>query len=106
MPTRMGASAIDQPAAAYGDRAMTDTAPSALPSPPPAARLDLVEDLFGHAVADPYRWLEDPTTEQSKAWAAGQDALYEANRATWPGQDRLRGRLTELLGAGLVTPPI
>jgi prolyl oligopeptidase len=85
---------------------MTDTAPSALPSTPPAARLDLVEELFGHAVNDPYRWLEDPTTEQSKAWAAGQDALYQANRATWPGQDRLRGRLTELLGAGLVTPPV
>jgi len=26
---------------------------------PPARRLDLVEELHGHRVADPYRWLED-----------------------------------------------
>jgi len=26
---------------------------------PEAQRLDLVEDLHGHRVADPYRWLED-----------------------------------------------
>ena len=89
---------------------MTDTTPlaaaSAMPSPPVAERLDLVEDLFGHTVADPYRWLEDSATDQTKAWAGGQDLLYHAHRSTWPGLDRLRGRLTELLGAGLVTPPV
>lgn len=79
-----------------------------LPSAPavPAERLDLVEDLHGRSVADPYRWLEDPASEQTKAWAAAEDALYAAHRATWPGLDRLRGRLSELLAAGLITPPI
>jgi prolyl oligopeptidase len=90
---------------------MTETTPrpagaSAADHPPVADRLDLVEDLFGHAVADPYRWLEDPTSEQSRSWGAAQDALYQAQRATWPGRQRLRARLAELLAAGLVTPPV
>ena len=31
---------------------------------PYARRLDLIEDLFGHEVRDPYRWLEDPDSEE------------------------------------------
>jgi prolyl oligopeptidase len=33
----------------------------ARPDYPPAERLGLVEQLHGFEVADPYRWLEDPT---------------------------------------------
>ena len=43
---------------------------------PPADRADLVEDLFGHSVADPYRWLEDATGEATEAWSEAQDELF------------------------------
>ena len=36
---------------------------------PAAQRLNLVEDLFGHQVADPYRWLEDPDSPQTARMA-------------------------------------
>ena len=42
---------------------------------PDAPRLDLVEDLHGHPVADPYRWLEDATDPRTRAWTEAQDAL-------------------------------
>ena len=42
---------------------------------PDAERLDLVEDLHGHPVADPYRWLEDPADPRTQAWTEAQDAL-------------------------------
>ncbi|OMQ13810.1 hypothetical protein A7K94_0220990, partial [Modestobacter sp. VKM Ac-2676] len=42
---------------------------------PDAPRLDLVEDLHGHRVADPYRWLEDPADDRTAGWAAAQDEL-------------------------------
>ena len=42
---------------------------------PDAARLDLVEDLHGHPVADPYRWLEDAADPRTQAWTEAQDAL-------------------------------
>jgi prolyl oligopeptidase len=75
------------------------------PPYPDAPRLDLVEDLHGHQVADPYRWLEDAAAEETEAWSRAQDELYAAARATWAGADALRERLVELLGAGVVTAP-
>jgi prolyl oligopeptidase len=42
---------------------------------PDAERLNLVEDLYGHRVADPYRWLEDPADPLTGAWSAAQDQL-------------------------------
>ena len=35
----------------------------------PAARRDeVVEDFHGTPVADPYRWLEDPSSKETRAW--------------------------------------
>ena len=45
------------------------------PPYPPAERLDLVETLHGHRVADPYRWLEDADDPRTQAWSAAQDGL-------------------------------
>jgi prolyl oligopeptidase len=72
---------------------------------PQAERQDIVEDLHGHQVADPYRWLEDADGKQTVAWLQAQDALYAGNLARLPGRQRLTERLTELLDAGLVSPP-
>ena len=42
---------------------------------PPARRLDLAENIGGHLVADPYRWLEDAGRAETQDWLAAQDAL-------------------------------
>jgi prolyl oligopeptidase len=76
------------------------------PNYPPAERLDVVEVMHGTPVPDPYRWLEDPDDPRTQAWSAAQDALFESARDTWPGRDRYRSRMSELLGAGLVTVPV
>jgi prolyl oligopeptidase len=79
------------------------------PAYPDAERLDLVEKLPAAAptyeVADPYRWLEDPADPRTIAWSQTQDELYAESLAALPGRDRLRTRLVELLGAGVVSPP-
>jgi prolyl oligopeptidase len=72
---------------------------------PAAARSDTCDDLHGHLVADPYRWLEDPGSAATQEWLAAQDELYAAAAAGLPGRERLSGRLAELLSAGLVTAP-
>jgi prolyl oligopeptidase len=46
------------------------------PSYPDAVRLDLTETIHGRQVADPYRWLEDPGSSQTKSWQLAQDELY------------------------------
>src|ERR1022692_3662851 len=72
---------------------------------PPARRLDLNESINEFTVADPYRWLEEPGSEETRAWLTGQDALYAEQLAATPGRDSLAARLAELLGAGSVGPP-
>jgi prolyl oligopeptidase len=71
--------------------------PQRPPAPYPASkRLDLVEQLHGAAVADPYRWLEDGSSDEVKAWAAAQDAFARERLAALPGRDALAARLKEL----------
>jgi prolyl oligopeptidase len=73
---------------------------------PDAPRLDLVEDLHGHAVADPYRWLEDPSDARTSAWAAAQDELAAEVLAALPGRDAFAARLEQLVHAGAVGIPV
>ncbi|WP_396445085.1 prolyl oligopeptidase family protein [Actinomadura sp.] len=73
---------------------------------PPAHRQDIVEDIHGHRVADPYRWLEDAESDETREWLAAQDRLFHKVVDALPGRDRLRERLGELLGAGSVGSPV
>jgi prolyl oligopeptidase len=73
---------------------------------PEAERLDLVENLHGHQVADPYRWLEDPRDPRTEAWSTAQDELLAGQAKAWPGREGLVTRLTQLLGSGVVGVPI
>jgi prolyl oligopeptidase len=50
---------------------------------PAAPRGDVIEDLFGFPVADPYRWLENGDDARVRDWAAAQDRLFRAQRAGW-----------------------
>lgn len=73
---------------------------------PPAQRQDIVEDIHGHRVADPYRWLEDAGSDETREWLAAQDRLFHKVVDALPGRERLRARLGELLGAGSVGSPV
>ena len=76
-----------------------------MPDYPAAERLDLVDDLHGRAVPDPYRWLEDATDPRSVAWRNAQDAIMAEERAGWVKRDAFAGRIEELMGSGSVSPP-
>ena len=73
---------------------------------PDAERLDLVEDIHGRAVADPYRWLEDPADPRTAAWQQAQEGLLSTVRDAWPGREWLRARLAGLLASGAVSVPV
>lgn len=73
---------------------------------PAAERLDLVETLHGHRVADPYRWLEDADDPRTQAWSTAQDALTGEHLDALPARAPLADRLRGLLAAGSVSVPL
>jgi prolyl oligopeptidase len=73
---------------------------------PAARREDCTEQIHGRLIADPYRWLEDAGSEETKAWLAAQDALRAGQMAAIGGREALAERITELLGAGSVDAPV
>ncbi|GAA2132990.1 prolyl oligopeptidase family serine peptidase [Kitasatospora kazusensis] len=79
---------------------------TSLPRYPEAERQPLTEEIHGHPVADPYRWLEDAADPRTVAWSAAQDGLFAAARDGWPGRERLAGRLAELSGSGGAGRPV
>jgi prolyl oligopeptidase len=72
---------------------------------PHAPRLDIADQIFGHVVRDPYRWLEDADLAETRAWQAAQDALFAEYAASLPDRDVLAARIAELVRAGSVSPP-
>lgn len=72
---------------------------------PAAERLPLVEQLPGHRVADPYRWLEDVADPRTMTWSAAEDALARPYLDALPGRAVLAARLRTLLGVRSVGAP-
>jgi prolyl oligopeptidase len=62
--------------------------------------------LHGVAVADPYRWLEDQQSPETRAWIDAQNAYTTATLARYPGREETTRRATELLRVESITMPI
>jgi prolyl oligopeptidase len=58
--------------------------------------MDQVDVLYGVAVADPYRWLEDGASDEVKKWTEEQDAFARARLARLPERDSIAARFKEL----------
>ncbi|HUR41606.1 MAG TPA: prolyl oligopeptidase family serine peptidase [Verrucomicrobiae bacterium] len=72
---------------------------------PPARRADVVDDYFGTKVADPWRWLEDADSAETRAWVAAQNALSQPLLARLPGREAIRERLAALWSHERHSPP-
>ncbi|MEV4368092.1 prolyl oligopeptidase family serine peptidase [Nonomuraea sp. NPDC049637] len=68
---------------------------------PTARREDVVDILHETPVPDPYRWLEDPDSPDTKEWLLAQAELFNASR----GEQRFKDRIAELLRSGSVGAP-
>lgn len=73
----------------------------------PESRVAVVTDtMHGVAIADPYRWLEDQQSAETRAWIARQNAFREQMMAGVGGRAAIASRLRELLMIDVVGTPV
>src|SRR6476469_7157465 len=70
---------------------------SGVPAPPKTAVHEVREMLYGTEIVDPYRWLEDQDSPETRAWIQAQMEYTKSWLDTLPGRDTIKQRLSELL---------
>jgi len=71
-------------------------APAQRPAYPQARTVEQFDDYHGTRVADPYRWLEDTESAETRAWIEAQNRVTEQYLASIPERAAIHRRLTEL----------
>jgi prolyl oligopeptidase len=71
------------------------------------ARIDSAKDTYGSTVvADPYRWLEDQNSQETRAWIEAEEKCTEAALSNFSGRAQLTKRLGELLHTDSFEAPV
>ncbi len=63
---------------------------------PDTRKSDQKDDYFGTSVADPYRWLEDLDSPETKNWVTAENKVTFGYLDQIPFRDKIRERLTTL----------
>jgi prolyl oligopeptidase len=63
---------------------------------PEASKADIVDDFFGTKIADPYRWLEDADSPETRAWIEAENAVTFAYLEQIPERPAIEKLLTDL----------
>lgn len=72
---------------------------------PPAIRGDQVDDYHGVEVADPYRWMEDIDSPETRAWVKAEGKLTSDYLAALPDRDAIVERLKRVWSFERWSPP-
>ena len=65
---------------------------------PETRRGDTVDTLHGRDVPDPYRWLEDPDSDETRAWVAAQNAASRGYLDALPARSWFHRELLDIVG--------
>ena len=68
----------------------------AKPSYPLAVRGDMVDEYHGVQVPDPYRWMEDIDSPQTRAWVEAEAKQSSDYLAAIPGRDKIAERMRKI----------
>ena len=72
---------------------------------PDTKKTSQVDDYFGTKVPDPYRWLEDDRSEETKKWVIEENNITSDYIYRIPFRDAIKNRLTELWNYVKYTAP-
>jgi prolyl oligopeptidase len=74
--------------------------------PPPTRKADTVDVLHGVSIPDPYRWLEDQNSAETRAWIEAENDCTETVLKSFPGRQQIAKRLGELMKTESVSLPL
>ncbi|HEV7588247.1 MAG TPA: prolyl oligopeptidase family serine peptidase [Longimicrobium sp.] len=81
------------------------TAPAQRLNYPEARTVEQLDEYHGTRVADPYRWLEDTESADTRAWIAAENRVTDQYLAAIPQRAAIRARLTQLWNFPRWSPP-
>jgi len=73
---------------------------------PQTKKANQVDDYFGTKVADPYRWLEDDNSTETKAWVDEENKVTFSYLDKIPFRENVKKRLTQLWNYEKLTAPV
>jgi prolyl oligopeptidase len=74
-------------------------------APPKPTIATIIDHYHGQRIADPYRWLEDSATPETRRFVEEQNTYTRSVLESIPGRDELRRRVEQLLTIGRVASP-
>ncbi len=93
-------------AGAAGAARAAGTAGTAAPPAYPPTRVEVVRDtLHGDVIGDPYRWLEDRDSPETRQWVRAQMAYTEKALGRVPGRDAVAAALARYTRTDTRTQP-
>ena len=63
---------------------------------PETKKVDQEDNYFGTIVKDPYRWLEDDNSDETKAWVKEENKVTEDYLSKIPFREKVKSKLTEM----------
>ena len=78
----------------------------AVDPPPKTPQKPVTETLHGVSLTDPYRWLENQNSPETRAWINEQIAYTDKYLATLPGRDTLRKKLEPMFRIDVMSLPL
>ncbi|MBZ5507282.1 MAG: prolyl oligopeptidase family serine peptidase [Acidobacteriia bacterium] len=74
-------------------------------APPQARVANVIDDYHGRQISDPYRWLEDGASEETRRFIEEENAYTRSVLENISGRDKLRQHIERLLTIGRVASP-
>ncbi len=74
--------------------------------PPETKKVEVREEIHGVGIVDPYRWLEDQQSPETREWIDSQNEYSHSFIDDIPGREKLHERLTELMKTDRIGMPI
>ena len=75
-------------------------------TPPPTTAEPVTEMIHGVKITDPYRWLENQNSPETRAWLESQEKYARAYLDAIPGRDQLRRTFEGLLKIDSISMPM